>query len=673
MESTSTTDLLSGGLLSIHIPKNAPSIDSEVAASLAKVPDRDILFYDEVVTVFVSLKIDKDDEKARDFLKLVDMIALAVEMKVTGSVPQSLGIQGAGASGGHQAHHGNERATFVTFSGIISKESLVQKENDSAVWKFPLTIVHPRTRLISPQILLDAVVNVSEAPPGDGDLDAQGQATDDSNAYAEPFKPAMEINLFNALDYDKQLYRRNESGSARHSRSSGGIGSGAGISSSSSGSGTGSTGMASSLSASRVLKSEKAIETPEMRTGEFPSRSATPAVNLSAQAASVPQANGGGDGIAKLSAEKQIAVTPPLNLRLRCSKAAGMYDSIIAVLEALSSESQKVNVRLTSAKIDLPGGSAVLLGGCVEFPLTLTPGESLTLSYKLDHSDVFLLSREQQGSRIKPICITVECIPLVDEGDSGPTVTTRWNTMVDFDLANSQPGPLPHQVGTVPGASHSNMLPPTTPGPSAAGAGSGSTQQGLGMPNYNSQPGGPSSSSTSLAQGPQFRRMPKLGRTSSSTSLQSSARIKTSAGISGLTISFSGPSTVQVGQTFQWKIFAVNKSQVQRNLSLYVHPPDKLDRQVPKNADIYPIVDRQQLRKLRLISQSSSTPGLVCLGNDIRLGPLHPWACCETEITLVALSSGIHTLEGLSVLDHSNGDSYDCGRLLEVVVNNKAS
>uniref|UniRef100_A0A060T665 ARAD1C17556p n=1 Tax=Blastobotrys adeninivorans TaxID=409370 RepID=A0A060T665_BLAAD len=664
MESTSTTDLLSGGLLSIHIPKNAPSIDSEVAASLAEVPDRDILFYDEVVTVFVTLKIDKDDEKAREFRKLVDMIALAVEMKVTGSVPQSLGIQGA------QTHHSNEMATFVTFSGIISKDSLVQKEDDSAVWKFPLTIVHPRTRLINPQILLDAVVNVSEPPPGDGDSDADGRAKDDYNAYAEPFKPAMEINLFNALDYDKQLYRRNEPGSTKHSRVSGGSGSGSGGGISSSGSGTGSTAMTSSLSASRVLKSEKVYETPEMRAGEFPSRSATPAVNLSAQAGSTPQANGGAEGIAKLSSEKKIAVSPPLNLRLRCSKAAGMYDSIIAVLEALSSESQKVNVRLTSAKIDLPGGSAVLLGGCVEFPLTLTPGESLTLSYKLNHSDVFLLSREQQGNRIKPICITVECIPLVDEGETGPTVTTRWNTMVDFDLANSQPGPPPHQVGTVPGASHSNMLPPTTPGPSAAGGGS---QQGTGLPNYNTQPGGPSSSSTSLAQGPQFRRMPKLGRTSSSTSLQSSARVKTSTGIGGLTISFSGPSTVQVGQTFQWKIFAVNKSQVQRNLSLYVHPPDKLDRQVPKNADIYPIVDRQHLRKLRLISQSSSTPGLVCLGNDIRLGPLHPWACCETEITLVALSSGIHTLEGLSVLDHTNGDSYDCGRLLEVVVNNKAS
>lgn len=559
------TDILSAGVLSIHIPERGEFDDETIEAK-----ERSILFYDEEVPLYIKLELEED------FSSVLELVAIAIEVKVVGQVPISQ--PGSGQNTVEQ--------TSVMHSQIVTHENLVKKSNDVAIWKVNVPVDHPRTRLISPYAMIDAVVNITHEMT-DG-LEASKQS-EDTSFYLDEFRPVQEINLFEALGHDANLNQ-----------------------------------LHSNLSASRVVTSENGSPKPlpkePSQEGEANDCDPTKYEKLT-----------------KLAAAVKLPVYPALNLRLRCTKATGIQDNLVAVLDLSSSDTAQVDVLVKSVKFDLVGGTSTPLGPR-DFPLRLSPGEDCMLSYTLSHSDVFLLTQEQAGSRIKPVSIVVESVPVLYESD-GPVITTKWDTTVDFDISSvppkesatiTQPAPLP-------------------PAPSQ------SPLTGMGI----------------TAPTPSFKKLSKLGRTSSSSSVPTLTRTNTSSKwqqLSGLTLSFSGPSAVNVSETFCWKIFAVNKSQAVRHLALYVHPSDKLEKSLPKNTDLYPVIDRTSLRRMYQASSLGSV-GIICLANDIRLGPLYPQACFETEINLLALSAGVHSLEGLTIMDQATGDSFDCGRLLEVVVN----
>ncbi|KAA8909046.1 hypothetical protein TRICI_004666 [Trichomonascus ciferrii] len=564
------TDILSSGVLSIHVPERG-----EFDGDANEVKERSILFYDEEVPLYIKLELEED------FSSVLELVAIAIEVKVVGQVPSSQ--QGPNQKGVEQ--------TSVMHSQIVTHENLIRKATNVAIWKVNVPVDHPRTRLISPHAMIDAVVNITHEMT-DG-LEASKQS-EDTSFYLDEFRPVQEINLFEALGHDANLNQ-----------------------------------LHSNLSASRVATSENNSpkplpkEPPQQGEDDYPTNY---------------------EKLTKLAAAVKLPVYPALNLRLRCTKATGIQDNLVAVLSLSSSDNAKVDVLVKSVKFDLVGGTSTPLGPR-DFPLPLSPGEDCMLSYTLSHSDVFLLTQEQAGSRVKPVSIVVESIPVLYENE-GPVITTKWDTTVDFDISSVPP----KESATASTAVLTQPPPPPPPPPP-----SHSPLTGMGI----------------TAPTPSFKKLAKLGRTSSSSSVPTLNRTSTSTKLqqlSGLTLSFSGPSAVKVSETFRWKIFAVNKSQAVRHLALYVHPSDKMEKNLPKNTDLYPVIDRTSLRRMYQASSLGSV-GIICLANDIRLGPLYPQACFETEINLLALSAGVHSLEGLTIVDQATGDSFDCGRLLEVVVN----
>lgn len=559
------TDILSSGVLSIHIPERG-----EYEEEASEVKERSILFYDEEVPLYIKLELEED------FSSVLELVAIAIEVKVVGHVPSS-------QQGQNQK---NVEQTSVMHSQIVTHENLIKKSPDVAIWKVNVPVDHPRTRLISPHAMIDAVVNITHEMT-DG-LEASKQS-EDTSFYLDEYRPVQEINLFEALGHDANLNQ-----------------------------------LHSNLSASRVTTSEN--NSPKPLPKEPPQQGDDDPTKY--------------EKLTKLATAVNLPVYPALNLRLRCTKATGIQDNLVAVLNLSSGDNAKVDVLVKSVKFDLVGGTSTPLGPR-DFPLPLSPGEDCMLSYTLSHSDVFLLTQEQAGSRIKPVSIVVESIPVLYEND-GPVITTKWDTTVDFDISSVPP----KESATASTTAITQSAPPPT---------YHSPLTGIGI----------------TAPTPSFKKLAKLGRTSSSSSVPTLNRTNTSTKwqqLSGLTLSFSGPSAVNVSETFRWKIFAVNKSQAVRHLALYVHPSDKMEKNLPKNTDLYPVIDRTSLRRMYQASSLGSV-GIICLANDIRLGPLYPQACFETEINLLALSAGVHSLEGLTIVDQTTGDNFDCGRLLEVVVN----
>lgn len=395
----------------------------------------------------------------------------------------------------------------------------------------------------------------------------------------------------------------------------------------------------------------------------------------SSTSSSAPSTSAGGAPISTISAIVNLPVFPAVNLRLRCTKATGMQDSIVAILEIDNSENALFNVLIKSAVLDFTAGSAVEFGS-MTFPLWLSPGESSSIAYHLNHPDAGL-----PQTRVKPMTIVLNSIPvlgdisqeeieeirekvtlqksersenaigsgtsstendgelsLIDYKTVGPGITTKWDTIVDF-----------------------GVVAPPTPGSAAIAT-----------------PVSIASASGGL------KKLFKVSRSSSIGSLRShqgsivgtassggsSTRGATSQ-LTGLVLSFSAPSAVKVGEVFAWRVFAINKSFSNRHLTLYIQPKEKGDKLVSDQTSSIPVLEQTILQKMyEEHSLNGTGMGIVSLMNDVRIGPLGAQACYETEIKMLALAPGQFTLEGLTVVDLTTGDSYDCGRLLDVIVSN---
>lgn len=76
--------------------------------------------------------------------------------------------------------------------------------------------------------------------------------------------------------------------------------------------------------------------------------------------------------------------------------------------------------------------------------------------------------------------------------------------------------------------------------------------------------------------------------------------------------------------------------------------------------------------KLQLFSLYQSlklnTHGIIILNNDIRIGPLKPNSVFETSLYLIGISQGIFNLDGIKIFDTNSGDGLDFGKLVEVFV-----
>lgn len=609
--------------------------------------------------------MSKEDFEA--FIKAVNVLINAKVSGVTGPIM-------ADAVKQHNPQ-ANRKQAFEIFTTVVDTASALiftGKDSDnsnawSALWKVPVDVSHPRIRLFKPQLVFDVTASIDGTQHGhrSGSLSISepkelNQEVEQSVFLAE-FMPLEEVNLFETLSHDNNLKDINSKLFINRVTSR----------------------TPAPLVNNRSVHSEDGFSSS--KSSPKPSRSSTPSQfklqspppgNNGAHSTndvSTPQPNNQPEPssaisqkpITTIESSVELPVYPAVNLRLRCIKSMGAQDSIVAIFEIENSESAQFNVLIKSAHLEFTAGSAVLFGDC-RFPFWLSPGENYSMAYNLSHADAGLLK-----SRVKPMTILLNSVPVLGEiseediknitPDSeafnyvevGPLVVTKWDTIVDFGVA-----PISNTA--------SSLAPVTLAGASGA-----------------------------------VKKLFKISRTSSVASLRPSGNGDASpvpegrdsrsntvtSQLQGFVISFSGPSTVKVGEVFKWRVFAVNKSQNSRHLSLYIQPREKgfkanshgtfsstpmpAEKKLPIEPKVLPVLDRAQLQKLYEDSQTvsaSGNTGIVSLVNDVRIGPLHGQACFETEISMLALTTGQHSLEGLCIIDLTTGDSYDCGKLLDVVI-----
>ncbi|AOW01585.1 YALI0B12144p [Yarrowia lipolytica CLIB122] len=319
-----------------------------------------------------------------------------------------------------------------------------------------------------------------------------------------------------------------------------------------------------------------------------------------------------------LYAMVEISIIPCINLRLRTTKSAGVDNALIVSLELECNGELETWIHKIS--VSLPSCDCASFGQ-VNLPLKFSPGDSFVMAYKLTDSENMTKSGMQHsGKRPISICLDSEAV-IEKDAKANPRVTTSWNTQVDFSIA-SPPGASLLRSNSASISNGSKNMPP------------------------------------SLVSQPYLK-----GNTSSITVNVP----RTNRSLAGMVISFSGTSSVKVGESFKWRVFVVNKSGSVRRMAMYVQPKERYIDTHVLAGDIIPVVNRQALKAAHNAGSLEPT-GILALANDIKLGPLSPHECYETDITMVALSVGIFSLEGVKIVDTVTGDSYDCGKLMEVVV-----
>lgn len=226
-------------------------------------------------------------------------------------------------------------------------------------------------------------------------------------------------------------------------------------------------------------------------------------------------------------------VAPAASARIRYSRLNN-YSGLPTTIASLDFEiTPYVNSEVVFDKADLQLSEGTLESLSdtpgLSLPLTCRPRDDVTLVYKLTPE----YGPETNGSStvmlsILDIALEAE-IQLSD--DCKPRISMRWTTNVDFSVA----------------------LNPTYGGPSPA------LQR-------NNRP-------TSLSMPPGNSSRPGTATTAANrSSLRERAYSVTDIGV---TISFSGPVSVEVGAPFTWNVFIVNRSNVPRKFALIAIPRRK--------------------------------------------------------------------------------------------------
>ncbi|KAJ3128462.1 hypothetical protein HK098_004357 [Nowakowskiella sp. JEL0407] len=151
--------------------------------------------------------------------------------------------------------------------------------------------------------------------------------------------------------------------------------------------------------------------------------------------------------------------------------------------------------------------------------------------------------------------------------------------------------------------------------------------------------------------------------------------------IEGLSISFSVENPVYLRKLFSIQTFLVNNSNHVRYLTLRVpnqfgklnDPPSRPTSQstttpIPlyELANVSMNFEEYETRWTESERQEAS---LVCLENNIRLGPLLPGACQSVNLHFIPIKGHIHVIELIQVVDHDLRRIIDLSNVLMVHVN----
>lgn len=408
-----------------------------------------------------------------------------------------------------------------------------------------------------------------------------------------------------------------------------------------------------------------------------------------------------------LNARILLPVYPVLNMRLKCTKPAGRNDILLTTLEIESSkELNKINMLLDLLEINIefPNGSIkpVIPKHLQKFPIKINYNDNVNFVYEL------LNNNSSENLAKKPIMIQLISQPIpkdehdqlhsafikdASDGFTSSKIVTKWNTLVDFSIIAPPTNTALKSLGL--GASSGNRQTKVKTGMASA----------LASPQLSSKEHKFDNSVASLSMGvfsenqdtvlETHQELKSQTRAASTSLTVNIPRTSKSLVLNGLMLSFNGTTNVKIGQIFKWRIQAINKSHRILNLSLYIQPKDNNNHlflttnmsekvksaqgsfnnsynRVSLNPIIYPLSNSPEsggVNLTKVFNQTKLTPsGIICLNNDVRIGPFDHHSVFETEINLIAIEKGIFSLQGVKIIDIPSGESFDCGKLLEVVV-----
>jgi hypothetical protein len=315
-------------------------------------------------------------------------------------------------------------------------------------------------------------------------------------------------------------------------------------------------------------------------------------------------------------------------------------------------------VLVTNVDLVVASGSSKPIGE-LNLPCKLHPGETNVHTFHLFGSAA---GKPLVGAsaRLRSVVITVESVVLfgsqASDGPDGegiafknPTIITKWDTGVDFDMV------LPAAAAA---AAHLTSKSAPNRSPVALTNESGT----LGTPFLGGS-----------GDMPAFKRPgPRPLPASSIMTAPHSTRSQKSF-LTGITLTFIGPSVAKVGEVVTWTVFAINKSHVQRSLSLVFLPEDHIETQGSRTSTLRSVMNADAdivtaATSARKQGDAVIERGIISLVNDVKIGPMQPNSCAEVEISLLALVPGIHTLDNVTLVDLVTSDGYDCRRIIKVVV-----
>ncbi|KAL2858403.1 TRAPP trafficking subunit Trs65-domain-containing protein [Aspergillus pseudodeflectus] len=331
-----------------------------------------------------------------------------------------------------------------------------------------------------------------------------------------------------------------------------------------------------------------------------------------------------------------MRIVPAASARIRYSRLNSFSSrpTTIANLDFEVTPFLKSEVVFDKADLRLSNGSIELLtsGPGLVPPVTCQPRDDITLIYKLT-PDYGPDSNPSTTAMVGILEISLEAVIKVSD-NCNPRIVMQWTTNIDFSLA----------------------LNPTFGGPSQA------LQRANRPTSLSTLPG-----QASTAGGIQANRTSLRERAYSATDL-------------GVTMSFSGPSSVEVGKPFSWNVFIVNRSSTPRKFAMIAIPrrkasnakghvarPSSSSISNRRSDQVAEAVTDDNIVHAMQKNVAGQDADLVCLSTDVRVGPLSPGTCFATELKFLPLVVGSLRLESVRLIDANSGETTDIRDLPDIL------
>ncbi|KAF7503944.1 hypothetical protein GJ744_002969 [Endocarpon pusillum] len=552
-----------------EVLENTSEAATEDESSLIPIKQRDHLYFDERLTVYVVLRIVNGAEEAlKEYLPRLD-IRLDVHAIGNFSSQSSQSNQSNQSDAG--GYRGSEKDLIFSdhihddrdpFIAVNADEEPSKHDEPTilAIWETEAVLNRPRFRLPNPAVTFTASVKLRPAKHADG------SPIDDE--YLPPLVPAP-TNILERLKTIPALKDR-----------------------------------APYLPASRI-------------------ESVLPGPQIDSEALHI-----------RHQPTKRIAISPAVAARIRCSRmtTGSPHPPTIASLDFEVTPFVTFDVLLDHADVSLASDGKIEAISPLPMPIRCRPRSTVTFLYKVQppahQAETPLPLPTTAPNTVGFLDILLESTLQISE-KCKPSITMRWRSNVDLSIPpNARPGPS---------SSRLPLHPPAT-----------------------LQASRPTSLTTTKP--PPF---------------------------SGLTISFTFPPTVMLGQTFPLTLLLTNRTAHPLKLALIPiprrpassssaqhssrkHAPkpsasSALDRRHTTTTtskpgkqhpsyppvDIAPaVLDENIIHALQKSSINAHTDtDLVPISTDVRVGPLGSGACHEVQLMLLALKVGVLTLDAVRVVD----------------------